>query len=67
MPQAAAEQVLPAGRSPASIPAERLPAASGWNRVWGGAGAGGQPPRNGREIDGLGKRKQVNSFSFLDE
>lgn len=28
MLQAAAEQVLPAGRSPVSIPAERLPAAS---------------------------------------
>lgn len=49
MPQAAAEQVLPAWRSPASVPAERPPAASGQKRVWKG---GGLPPRNGRKTEG---------------
>lgn len=49
MPQAAEEQVLPAWRSPASVPAERPPAASGQDRVWEG---GGLPPRNGRKTEG---------------
>lgn len=49
MPRAAAEQVLTAWKSPASVPAERPPAASGQKRVWKG---GGLPPGNGRKTEG---------------